>query len=481
MKNKTEFYSVITVSALCMALIMSCVKVGGNIPVSFVSVNPPMAEMIIGEQTQLKAVVSPSDATDAKIIWSSSRQSIATVSPSGLVTATGEGTAEIYASAGEKKGECSIRVKKPSVSSVSLNKTELVLFLDETFQLEATILPPGASNTISWASSNKNVVSVTDGLIKGIKEGDATITAKCGERSAQCYVNVKKKVISVTSVSITPTSLRLTGNTSATLTATVNPADATERTVIWSSNAPAVASVNEGYVSAGKKGIATITASCGDKSATCTVKVVGTVPSGAVDLGLDVFWASCNIGASHEYEYGSYYAWGEINTKSSYSITNYRWWKYNDTTEDVIITKYNPTDLKGGPVDNLTQLLLEDDVANYKLKGNWRIPTRDECQELINNCTYSVTTVNGKKGLKFTSKIEGFVDRSIFFPFCGIKQGSYFEYAGENGYYWSSSLDLAPPDDAYPLRVFVRNNYPNTSANFSLLRSDGISIRPVCD
>ncbi len=144
-----------------------------------------------------------------------------------------------------------------------------------------------------------------------------------------------------------------------------------------------------------------------------------------VDLGLPdgILWATCNVGAEKPEDYGYYYAWGETSTKSSYSLSNYKW--YNGS--DVSFTKY----------DDYEDLDLSDDAAYVNWGSNWRMPTYDELEDLISS-TYTnteVTTQNGVKGLKITSKKNG---NSIFLPAAGYI-GSKLLGAGTYGYYWSSS------------------------------------------
>ena len=114
----------------------------------------------------------------------------------------------------------------------------------------------------------------------------------------------------------------------------------------------------------------------------------------AIDLGLSVKWASCNVGATAPEEYGGYYAWGETEEKSDYNWITY---KHCNGSNETTMTKYC-TDSSYGTVDNKTTLEQEDDVATVKWGGNWRIPTREELQELIDKCTWTWTTYNEVNG-----------------------------------------------------------------------------------
>lgn len=139
-------------------------------------------------------------------------------------------------------------------------------------------------------------------------------------------------------------------------------------------------------------------------------------------------WASFNVGASAPEEYGDYYAWGEVEPKSEYLFDNYKWSDDNGMT----MTKYC-TDSSYGIVDGKTILDSEDDVAYIKLGNNWRMPTLDEFQELIDNCDSEWTAQNGVYGRKLVSRING---NSIFLPAAGADQEN---DAGLKAYYWSAN------------------------------------------
>jgi uncharacterized protein YjdB len=146
----------------------------------------------------------------------------------------------------------------------------------DTADLTATVTPSNADNpAVTWDSSDKSVATVSNGKVTAVKAGSATITVKSvdGGFTASCAVTVAAKVIDVSSVSLSKTELTLTEGDSETITATVKPDDATDKTVTWTSSDPAVATVESGKITAVKEGEATITAKAGDKTATCKVTV----------------------------------------------------------------------------------------------------------------------------------------------------------------------------------------------------------------
>ena len=246
------------------------------VAVTGISLNKTTLTLTEGDSETLVATVTPDDATDKTVTWSSSDSAVATVD-NGKVTAVKEGTATITAKAGEKSATCSVSVSKNviAVTEITLNKTSLSLKEDESETLVATVKPDDATDkTVTWSTSDSNVATVDEsGKVAAIKEGSATITAKAGEQSATCKVAVSKNVVAVTGISLNKTTLTLTEGESETLVATVTPDDATDKTVTWSSSDSAVATVDNGKVTAVKEGTATITAKAGDKSATCTVTV----------------------------------------------------------------------------------------------------------------------------------------------------------------------------------------------------------------
>ena len=136
----------------------------------------------------------------------------------------------------------------------------------------------------------------------------------------------------------------------------------------------------------------------------------------AVDLGLPsrLQWASCNIGASSPEECGDYFAWGEIDPKSNYS-------EFNSVTHKKKIKQI---------VGDANY-----DVSTAKLGKSWKTPTKEDFEELVNNCTWVLTTVNGVNGYEVT----GPNGNSIFLPATGYYDGKNVNNDGNSGEYWSST------------------------------------------
>ena len=192
-----------------------------------------------------------------------------------------------------------------------------------------------------------------------------------------------------------------------------------------------------------------------------------------VDLGLSVKWSTHNIGAVEPEDYGDYFAWGETESKSSYTWLNYRFRTSGNSYSDVMFSKYN-TSSSYGNVDNKTKLEEPDDVAHVKWGGNWRMPTKDEYTELLNNCTWTWTTQNGIKGYKVTSNMYGYTDRTIFLPAAGYCNDSGLHSVGSYSNCWSSSLHLDLPLDAWFLSFSKDNHHLHHNYRYF-----GITVRPV--
>jgi len=248
-----------------------------SVPVSSITISQPAAEMIVGEIVQLKATILPNNATDKTIYWASSKQSVATISENGLLTAIAEGQSTITATAGGKTASCHVSVSNIiiKVSSISLNKTELYLVEGDEETLTVTVKPNNASDkTVEWSSSAPKIADVKDGKVTAIEEGEATITAKAEDIIATCKVVVEKKAVPVESIELNKTSLSLVEGESDILVATVKPDNATDKTVSWVTSDASVVSVeDDGKIMAIKEGKATVAAKSGEKTATCEVTV----------------------------------------------------------------------------------------------------------------------------------------------------------------------------------------------------------------
>ena len=571
---------------------------GGDkiVHVTGISLDRNSATIKEGEYITLVATVTPSNADNKSVSWSSSSDAVATVDASGKVTGVKAGSATITATAadGGMKATCSLSVEAnlaPSVTVEAKNVSAISAVLAGKANLSSTVasdlkvgfqysksagILPSNSTTIeatdadafynytaaitglapetkyyfrSFVRQNgqdtygetmefttKDVSSLLEtkdasaveatkatmnakldltdvqykslayGFLWGTSESALNTDYKCTEISDnaisapltrlshktqywyKAYIKLDSQtfygevktfttdVVPVESVSLDKTeyTFNTIGNT-LTLTATVLPADATDKSVSWSSSSDAVATVDaSGKVTAVSKGTATIKAEAKDgsgKYASCSVTVETPCPSGAVDLGLSVYWGTTNIGASKPEDYGDYYAWGETEPKESYSWSTYKY----GTSSSGPFFKYNTSD-SYGTVDNKTVLEPEDDVARVKLGGEWRMPTDAEWTELRTKCTWTWTTNYNGTGVKgqIVTATNG---NSIFLPAAGYRRDTKLYDAGSYGYYWSSSLNTDKPSIAW----YVNFNSGTVRRRDYGYRSYGQSVRPVSE
>lgn len=209
-----------------------------------------------------------------------------------------------------------------------------------------------------------------------------------------------------------------------------------------------------------------------------TTKDMGISRSGAVDLGLSVKWAAYNVGASSPEEYGGYYSWGEIEeSKDNREWVGYKWC---NSSWGVIIKYCTKSNSRYGTIDYKTTLELEDDIAHVDWGNNWRIPTKKEYNELIDNCIWSWTTIylNESKTDSINGyKITGVNGNSIFLPAAGYYGEHGLKNRNKAGYYWSATLfDFVECYSAY----YHYSNKDQSSLKYGN-RYYGTPIRPVCD
>lgn len=207
-----------------------------------------------------------------------------------------------------------------------------------------------------------------------------------------------------------------------------------------------------------------------------------------VDLGLSVNWATCNVGAIAPEGYGDFFAWGEIepyydaglaqdnpqthwkdNKAAGYDMSTYKYCKGSTTT----LTKYCNRSEYGynGFVDNKTILDPEDDVAHVKWGGSWRMPSKEELEELWDSCTWVFTTRNNVKGYVISSNKPGYTERSIFLPTAGNRIDTNLYNVGVEFGLWSNSINTDRPGLAWILS-YKTMDY--------IGRGFGFSVRPVC-
>ncbi|MDE7347958.1 MAG: leucine-rich repeat protein, partial [Muribaculaceae bacterium] len=263
------------------------------VKVESITLSETKVKLTFGETKELKATVNPENADDKRIRWESSNPEYVTVDKNGVITANNNwstGTSIITATAMDGSGvkaTCEVTVGYPVyVMNIEVSESNVNMNPGDTKQLTATVYPEDADNkSVAWTSSDTSVVTVTEnGLIEAVAEGYATITVMALDGSGAtgyCYVTVSPKYIDVAGITLNATELSLTEGEAATLSATVDPSDATDKTVTWSSSDYNVAYVDsEGNVSAMSAGTAVITATASNgMTASCTVTVATNIVS----------------------------------------------------------------------------------------------------------------------------------------------------------------------------------------------------------
>ena len=221
---------------------------------------------------------------DAAITWSSDDEAVATVDDAGLVTAVGNGTAQITARSGDALGTTAITVSQPVATSITIEPdTHTLEAIDATVQLTATVLDQHENvmedATVTWSSDDEAVTTVDDaGLVTAVGNGTAQITARSGDASSTASITVSQPVAVATSITIEPDTHTLEAiDATVQLTATVLDQHENvmeDATVTWSSEDEAVATVSDaGLVTAVGNGTAQITARSGDALGTTAITV----------------------------------------------------------------------------------------------------------------------------------------------------------------------------------------------------------------
>ena len=255
--------------ATCLTLVVTLCSVAANAATA-PKLNKTKATIEAGKTVTLKV----KNAGKKKIKWSTSQKTVAKVSSAGKVTGVNSGKATITAKVGSKKLKCTVTVK----DRAKLNVKKVILEPGYSYQLEVLNLN---GRKVKWASSKKTVATVTKsgGVVAQMKEGTSTITATIGKKVLKCKVTVKKPVVEVTDVSFPSLYVSVNEDDSTYLSVTVQPSNATDKTVKWTVEDPTVATVDkEGKAIGISEGRTKITATCGEKSDYCYITVNARVP-----------------------------------------------------------------------------------------------------------------------------------------------------------------------------------------------------------
>lgn len=227
----------------------------------------------IGESIQLDAAVTvtPEEATCPALRWESSDETVATVGQDGALVAVSAGTATITASCGNTVKSCTVTVLVYA-DTMTFDQEAYDAVVGQTLQLPLVLQPENTTETIYWESSDESIATVdARGVLTARAGGSVTITASGSRSSAGCTVNIS---VPAESVVLNSTELQLAVGGTGQLAAVVMPDNASDKSINWSSSDEAVVTVwQDGKLYAAAAGTATITAACGDATATCIVTV----------------------------------------------------------------------------------------------------------------------------------------------------------------------------------------------------------------
>lgn len=388
-----------------------------------VSLSEEYIEMMVGDEVFMSFDIYPPESVHGTPHTWSSDNGIADYGDGGMVRAYSEGTATIYLSveAGPTvlTDECVVKVtpRVYPVESISLDKTEVTMYVGNTEKLSVTILPSNATNkNFTWATSDNRFVSIDDdGTIKALMAGSATITATTedGNKKATCEVTVKG---------------------------------------------------NDQYVDLGLS------------VDWCSCNLGSDTPEGYGDYyawgEVETYYIDGDAQKSRNEVMMK-------NGKSGgYTWDNYKYYDAPTETFTKYVIEYEAAQWgKDGFYDNKRRLDPEDDVVRRKKLDGGRMPTEDEFNELISGCYWSVIELNGVLGFKFRSKISD--DKWIFLPAAGYREGMNLENLGTYGYYWASDIHFrSNPETPHGVELFFNRYSPQL---YGTPRCNGNTIRPVRD
>ena len=330
MESKKLIFLLIIIALLVPS---SCEKEDPVIKVTSVSISKNSIVVTEGDINKLQATVSPADATNKSVTWKSSDASVVSVDQNGEIVAKKVGSAAITVTSedGMKTASCNVVVEERVilVTAVTLNKTELTLYENESEKLTAVVVPADATyKDIEWSSNNEDVATVdAEGNVTALKEGTAQISATAQNSTIKsvCTVVVEKKVIPVTAVSLNYLTLVVDLNETGKLVPIFEPTDASNRNITWISDDEAVATVDSnGNVVGVSYGNTTVTATTedGEFTAVCNVIVAQSWLTVSEESSLISGAAGSfeiEVDASHDWIIGSKPSWITVSPSASAS------------------------------------------------------------------------------------------------------------------------------------------------------------------
>ena len=250
-----------------------------TISVFSVTISPSTINLAVNQTYQINPSITPVNATNKTVTWTSSNVAVATVSSSGLVTVRQNGTAVITARTVDGGKTATLTITSVvSVSSISITPTAINLPINQTYQVNAVIMPTNAANKqITWSSSNSSVASVTStGLVTARQTGTSVVKATTVDGGKTSFI-VVSVYIPVVSVNITsPSTINLFVNQTYQINYVINPANSSNKDISWASSKSNIATVSvSGLITAKSIGTTVVTVKTvdGNKTSTCTVNV----------------------------------------------------------------------------------------------------------------------------------------------------------------------------------------------------------------
>lgn len=461
--------------------LMSCNTLKTPISDYEVILSPDEVEMEVGDSISLIATFYPDNSVDKKLCWYSDDENIAYVNEQGKVYALSVGDAIISVSTQENESYSTAYIKvidkRIPVFGLELDKTSITMMIGDESELIATVFPEDASNkNVIWSSSDEDVSSVINGVVKALKSGRSIITAKTedGGKIRKCVVVVTDELLDI---ELNKSKLVLTPNSSYQLVAKLIPDNSPNESLKWYSNNTRIATVDEtGLVTAIADGMTQITVySDNGIEATCDLTVCSSTREELLDYvddfgvnhgkGIQIYsviWAPVNCGyqkASENgdkgFEWGLLYQWGRKFGQG-----------YSDFYDIDVIIKEGPVTLDVGQNVGNKDVFFTSNVSPYNWLNNqdvllwntvvnghpvktdfdpcpsgWRVPTDEELYDLVANGSELGTNQQGQVGRWFSGIYTYTVESpKIFLPAAGGRNSDGTHIGREQeGFYYASS------------------------------------------
>lgn len=470
------------VSAVAI-LFAGCKKEEAHVDVTGVTLKPASLKMVAGNTAELIAAVEPKDASNIQVEWTSSNLEIATVDVAGKVTAVAEGSAEITVTTvdGGFQKKCKVTVTGKLKPEITVDPVKMVGKGKEIY-LNAAVTP--STLALKYTSMRPDFATVDEtGRVHGVDFGEAEIlietdaTGEYEKGRASCIVKVmtnepafsdlkayvinetqggandgsatlSAKIVNSTAYDIKEVGFKLANVEYPLPTVKTNISSTFTNLLPKSYKWSAYVKLSDGSVYSTEQ-----------KSFTVGT---GSVVHKAVDLGLTVDWADCNIGANLSYETGLCFSWGEI-----YGYATPQAKEGGFTTASY---QYTPTPIP-------SELPANADAASKNWGAEWQIPTKAQMQELIDQCVWTWESSYNDSGVS-GYLVTGPSGEAIFLPCTGAFADQEPILVDSRGYYWTNSLDTRNNNLAYYLS-FTENAIYNVQDINGLQRFYGAAVRPV--